>query len=307
MRKGRFFLILGLFFILMFFVSLVGVTLININIKDEQLYTSFYFLLFFVQSLFLYYKVDVLNNKYKLVVLLSPIVFLCVFILLFNRALFPLYVPSNLLAGIFGVIGGYLIYKKAKAVLVYFLLIISGVFIYSFIFLPQAVAKVQAASLKKFETKSVSLKNIVDLNGNELNSASLGNPKVLLLDFWFIGCEPCMIKMKYLEELEKAYSLNPNVKIAVVSLGSSDTIEEVMAYKQKHPEFTFTFLYDKEGRFSDTIGFNGFPIEIILDENLTIRNTYHGFRKAAAKLYVKETKNKIDSLLGQSNLKLDAN
>lgn len=214
--------------------------------------------------------------------------------------------PANPLAGIFGVIGGYLIYKKYKAVWLYFLLIATGIFVYSYIFLPQAIAKIQIISLKKLETKSVLLQNIVDLNGNDVSLASLGNPRVLLLDFWFIGCEPCMVKMKYLEELRKYYLLNPNVKIAVVSFGSSDTIEEVLIYKQKHPEFTFTFLYDKEGRFCDTNGFNGFPIEIILDEHLTIRSTYHGFRKASANLYVKETKNKIDSLLGQSDFKLKA-
>jgi thiol-disulfide isomerase/thioredoxin len=306
MGKVRFYFIFGFFFILLFSLSLISVTLININVKDERLLALLYFLIFFVQSLFLYFKIKVLNNFHKLIVLVTPLFFLCIYILLFSPALFPLYMPANPLAGIFGVIGGYLIYKKSKAVWLYFLLIATGIFVYSYIFLPQAIAKVQIISLKKLETKSVLLQNIVDLNGNDVSLASLGNPRVLLLDFWFIGCEPCMVKMKYLEELRKHYLLNPNVKIAVVSFGSSDTIEEVLIYKQKHPEFTFTFLYDKAGRFCDTNGFNGFPIEIILDEHLTIRSTYHGFRKASANLYVKETKNKIDSLLGQSDFKLKA-
>lgn len=278
----------------------------NINVKDERLFAFLYFLMFFLQSLFLYYKIQVLSNAHKLVVLLTPIFFLCIYIILFNPSLFPLYIPANPLAGIFGIIAGYLIYKKFKVVLPYFLFITTGIFVYSFIFLPYAIENIQANSLKKFEARNLILKNIVDLNGKEISLASLGNPKVLLLDFWFIGCEPCMVKMKYLEQLQKEYSLNSSVKIAVVSLGSSDTIEEVLTYKKKHPESTFTFLYDKEGRFCDTNGFNGFPIEIILDENLIIRNTYHGFRKAAANLYLKETKHKIDSLLGQSDFNLKA-
>ncbi len=55
-----------------------------------------------------------------------------------------------------------------------------------------------------------------DRNGIQVTQASLEG-KVVLFDFWYIGCQPCMVKFPYLQEVYDRYQNDPRVAIFAVN------------------------------------------------------------------------------------------
>lgn len=69
--------------------------------------------------------------------------------------------------------------------------------------------------------------NETDINGNKLRSKDLKG-KVLVINYWFIGCKPCRMEMPELNELVKEYKDSSNVKFIAISLDDRAAIKDFL-------------------------------------------------------------------------------
>lgn len=119
--------------------------------------------------------------------------------------------------------------------------------------------------------------------------------RVVITDFWFIGCVPCMEKIPYMEELTVSYKDDPRVTFVTVALGKYNTLSQIRQFVKKH-KFKIKVLYDKDNKAADSLGFAGAPFEVILNNN-SVRHSMAGFNKDIGLIYYDETRKRINALL----------
>lgn len=125
--------------------------------------------------------------------------------------------------------------------------------------------------LRKTEKRITKTKNlgvhfpdfdVVDLNGNRLSLADLKG-KVVVLNFWFIGCAPCEMERPSLNDLVKLYADNKDV--VFISFAKNDK-EQLTKFLAENPVLYNVVPTDKD--FMKTkFEINEYPVNIILDRD----------------------------------------
>jgi len=100
----------------------------------------------------------------------------------------------------------------------------------------------------------------VSLDGQEFDSSALAG-KVLVLNFWFIGCAPCRIEIPDLNELVKRFA-----EEAVVFLAFSLDTEEALRSFLEEQEFAYHVIPDA-GQVIAEIGVDAFPTHMIISKD----------------------------------------
>jgi thiol-disulfide isomerase/thioredoxin len=104
--------------------------------------------------------------------------------------------------------------------------------------------------------------DLLDLNGSRLKKTEL-NGKVLVLNFWFIGCSPCEMERPSLNDLTKVYADNKDV--VFISFAKNDK-EQLTKFLKEYPILYNVVPTDKD--FIKTeFEINEYPVNIILDRN----------------------------------------
>ena len=125
---------------------------------------------------------------------------------------------------------------------------------------------------KQFYSEKVApapLFEAVDLQGNSYKLEELKG-KVVVLNFWFIGCAPCRIEMPGLNEMVKEYK-DKDVVFLAFALDSKESLEEFLtktefAYQIIPSATSIANLYEAEG----------FPTHIVIDKKGNIRSVLVG-------------------------------
>ena len=104
--------------------------------------------------------------------------------------------------------------------------------------------------------------DLLDLNGNRLTRTELRG-KVLVLNFWFIGCSPCEMERPSLNDLTKVYA--DNKEVVFISFAKNDK-EQLTKFLAENPILYNVVPTDKD--FIKTkFEINEYPVNIILDRN----------------------------------------
>ncbi len=104
--------------------------------------------------------------------------------------------------------------------------------------------------------------DLIDVNGNRLAKTELKG-KVLVLNFWFIGCAPCEMERPALNDLTKIYANNPDV--VFISFAKNNK-EDLVKFLTENPILYKVLPTDKD--FIKTkFEINGYPVNIILDRD----------------------------------------
>lgn len=104
--------------------------------------------------------------------------------------------------------------------------------------------------------------DIHDLNGNQLTKTELKG-KVVVLNFWFIGCAPCEMERPSLNDLTKLYSDNKDV--VFISFAKNDK-EQLTNFLKDYPILYNVVPTDKD--FIKTrFEINEYPVNIIIDRD----------------------------------------
>ena len=104
--------------------------------------------------------------------------------------------------------------------------------------------------------------DVLDLNGNRLAKSELKG-KVLVLNFWFIGCSPCEMERPSLNDLTKIYADNKDV--VFISFAKNDK-EQLTNFLADNPILYNVVPTDKD--FIKTkFEINEYPVNIIIDRD----------------------------------------
>lgn len=96
------------------------------------------------------------------------------------------------------------------------------------------------------------------IGGKILNAGDLKG-KVLVLNFWFIGCPGCMSEMPKLNELAAKYASNPDVEFIAIAPNTEQELRDFLARER--------FDYKMIGQARSIVNlfaFKGFPRNIII-------------------------------------------
>ena len=122
-------------------------------------------------------------------------------------------------------------------------------------------------------------------NGKTIKLTDLKG-KVVLLDFWYRGCFPCLKATPDLMKLQEEFK-NDLVIIGINDRDDKQDISDYYAYKKN----TFYFsTYKTSNHISNSLKINTFPTFIILDQKGEIVKIEVGFNK-------KRIRNTIKSLI----------
>lgn len=108
---------------------------------------------------------------------------------------------------------------------------------------------------------------LTDINGRAYSLADLRG-KVVVLNFWFIGCAVCQQEMPALKQLVADYQANPNVVFVSFAREKADRLRRYVASKG---DFGFAVLALPPA-LAQGFGIRGYPTTAVLDR--TGRYTY---------------------------------
>jgi len=113
---------------------------------------------------------------------------------------------------------------------------------------------------------------INDMEGKEIELESLKG-KVVVMNFWFINCSPCVEEMPELNSLVKKYKDNEDVVFLAITHDKKANVEAFL----KKKAFDYNILPDAQQIMDDYIVM-GFPTNIVLDKKGDIQYQSMGFR-----------------------------
>ena len=121
--------------------------------------------------------------------------------------------------------------------------------------------KLPESFLKNLEGKKVSI--------TELNTAPM------LINFWFMACEPCKKEMVYLDMFHSKYK-KYGFKVVSINTDNSRTLSRVKPYINSK-KYSFEVLSDPRSLFFRKIGGKICPTSLLVDQNGNIINKHMGY------------------------------
>jgi thiol-disulfide isomerase/thioredoxin len=131
-----------------------------------------------------------------------------------------------------------------------------------------------------------------DINGNKINTKNLTG-KIIVLNFWFINCPPCIMEMPELTKLSDTYKDDSSIVFFAIALDRKSEIEQFL----KNSRFGYTIIDD--GRFiSNQYGIISYPTNVIIDQKGKVyfhttglsTSTVHWLKKSIEELKKPEDK-----------------
>lgn len=139
-------------------------------------------------------------------------------------------------------------------------------------------ALAECGKLKYFESQQCMLgKKIFDFKGlsyeNEVINSSALKGKVIVLNFWFMACPPCMAELGGLNEIVDQYK-NANVAFISFTFDSKTDLEKDFFPTHK---FNFKIIPDSQDFLIEELKHGwGFPTTFIVDQNGFIQKIFSG-------------------------------
>jgi carboxyl-terminal processing protease len=139
-----------------------------------------------------------------------------------------------------------------------------------------ANGKVVALKLKKGSSESAPGSTATDFSGTSFDGSSVQlsklKGKVVVLNFWFAGCVPCVQEIPDLNGLVKKYA-GKDVEFLAVTYDEKSLVSEFL---KKYP-FDYKIVADAQS-VVDTYRINSFPTHIVLDKEGKILFTQFGLQ-----------------------------
>lgn len=115
---------------------------------------------------------------------------------------------------------------------------------------------------------------IILTNGDSLYLRDLKG-KVIVLDFWYKSCLPCL---KLMPELDKVSNKYKESEVVILGINDRDDREAIIEYFQ-FKNYTYPTSFKNNFHFSDNLNIQEFPRTIIIDKNGKIAYQHMGFDK----------------------------
>ena len=137
-----------------------------------------------------------------------------------------------------------------------------------------------------------SLRSLNDSTTFDLETSN----KIIILDFWFVNCQPCRSLMPHFKELAESYNYDKNIVFLSLNDGSIDSYSKASQlinslYTDKKP-----FYYDEKGNFTKFLGVTGHPQIMIINKKGKIAYRRRGFSIDDSSVFVKRMQDIIDEI-----------
>jgi peroxiredoxin len=130
--------------------------------------------------------------------------------------------------------------------------------------------KTKLIRIKKANPKSNNIKSkegqkapdfaLTDMQGNTIDSKKLKG-KIIVLNFWFTSCMPCIAEIPKLNAVYKKYKDNPDVVFIAITFNRKEKVEKFL---QHHPMQYTVIPFDNPT--CTKFGVSGFPTNIVIDK-----------------------------------------
>jgi peroxiredoxin len=98
-----------------------------------------------------------------------------------------------------------------------------------------------------------------DINGNKINTKNLAG-KIIVLNFWFIKCPPCIMEMPDLNKIADSYKEDSWIVFIAIALDKKYELEEFL----EHTKFKYTII--DNGRYvAQQYNISSYPTNVIID------------------------------------------
>jgi len=133
--------------------------------------------------------------------------------------------------------------------------------------------------------KSIPAFRLIDQKGNYYQNEFLKN-KLVVMDFWQIGCKPYMEKFTTYKKLNQ--KSEGKFLIIAVDNGKNDSYEHFKRFlaKNKDLDTSILFLYDEKGSFKDKLHVSSFPHEFVLNRKGEIIQEEIGYSKDFETIFI---------------------
>ena len=101
--------------------------------------------------------------------------------------------------------------------------------------------------------------NAVDLKGKKYNLSELKG-KVVVLNFWFVECKPCVMEMPDLNELVDEFN-GKEVIFLAIAMNKKEQLKKFL----KTTDFNYKVISNGQS-ISESYGIKGFPTNVIIDQ-----------------------------------------
>jgi hypothetical protein len=264
-------LIRGLIILLLFVITVVGMSFV-IMIgegawglpKGVGLLLAFV-LLFGLTTI----SLQKFTDKIGLYGVLIPIVLGVLLLILpkayFSTLKFSVKVAPFYISILLGIMSGYLYYKKAVRKLILPLILLLFPLLMSFGIYDLWIHKIEYGNWTgEVQEQRVASFELLSKNGDVVSNESLGG-KIVLLDYWFIGCGPCWVKFPDLQRLYEQYESNPEVEIYAVNRPMPRDKPGALFQRIEDKGYTFPVLQGTQ-EVMDLLGVYKYPSVMILNQ-----------------------------------------
>jgi thiol-disulfide isomerase/thioredoxin len=108
--------------------------------------------------------------------------------------------------------------------------------------------------------------------------------RVVLLDFWFKSCGPCMEAMPHYNELQRKFDKEG---FQLLTINIEDGLNDMKFFYNKHqPVYKMLFM---GGKLFESLGLSGCPSSILLDKSGKVTKVFFGFNQAEIEKTIGET------------------
>jgi len=115
--------------------------------------------------------------------------------------------------------------------------------------------------------------SLKDVNGNSVQLSDFKG-KVILLDFWYIACKPCIKASYKLNELQKEFS---DRDLIILGMNTMDKADKIIKHSKKHDISYQSILCDRETKAKYKI--KSYPSFYLIDPSGTIVYSTMGYSK----------------------------
>lgn len=114
-----------------------------------------------------------------------------------------------------------------------------------------------------------------DVDGKDVSLSDFRG-KVVLINFWAVGCMPCRMELPHLKTLYDAYNGNG---FTVLAVNAWDEPPEVVKEFAKQLKIPFTVLVSGEKVFKELYQGGGIPMGVLIDRNGNVVFRHIGIAK----------------------------
>jgi len=153
--------------------------------------------------------------------------------------------------------------------------------------------KESTAQMQNFRNKFISSQfpdfQLKKMDGTEISLASLAG-KTVVINFWFIGCKPCIAEMPLLNEVVNHYKDKQDIIFLAPAL---DAQNELASFLGKH---TFTYqILSSAKELTKKLDINSYPTHMIIDSKGIIKELMIGGKENIDKSLIES----IDKIRGK--------